>query len=61
MQERWVQSLGQVDSLEEGTANPLQCFCLGNPMDRGAWEAIVHGDTKESNMTKQLNNNKNTV
>ena len=61
MQERWVQSLGQVDSLEEEMANPLQCSCLGNPMDRGAWEAIVHGDAQDSNMTKQLNNNKNTV
>ena len=23
--------------------NPLQCSCLGHPMDRGAWEATVHG------------------
>ena len=27
---------------EEGNGNPLQCPCLGNPMDRGAWWAIVH-------------------
>ena len=27
----------------EGTGNPLQYSCLGNPMDRGAWWAIVHG------------------
>ena len=26
--------------------NPLQYSCLGNPMDRGAWWAIVHGVTK---------------
>ena len=26
--------------------NPLQWFCLGNPMDRGAWWATVHGVTK---------------
>ena len=31
--------------------NPLQCSCLGNPKDRGAWQATVHGVTKESNMT----------
>ena len=61
MQERWVQYLGQVDSLEGEMANPLQCSCLGNLVDRGAWQAIVHGDAKESNMAKQLNNNKNTV
>ena len=26
----------------EGNDSPLQCSCLGNPMDRGAWWAIVH-------------------
>ena len=26
--------------------NPLQYSCLGNPMDRGAWWATVHGVTK---------------
>ena len=26
----------------EGNGNPLQCSCLGNPMDRGAYRAIVH-------------------
>ena len=35
----------------EGNGNPLQYSCLGNPMDRGAWQATVHGITKESNMT----------
>ena len=28
---------------EEGNGNPLQYSCLENPMDRGAWWAIVHG------------------
>ena len=32
----------------EGNGNPLQYSCLGNPMDRGAWQAMVHGVTKES-------------
>jgi len=27
----------------EGNGNPLQYSCLGNPMDRGAWWATVHG------------------
>ena len=43
MQETRVPSLGQEDPLEKGTAYPRQCFCLGNPMDRGAWWATVHG------------------
>ena len=30
----------------EGHGNPLQYSCLENPMDRGAWWAIVHGVKK---------------
>ena len=29
----------------EGNGNPLQYSCLENPMDRGAWQATVHGVT----------------
>ena len=29
-----------------GNGNPLQYFCLENPMDRGAWQATVHGVTR---------------
>ena len=35
----------------EGNGNPLWYSCLGNPMDRGAWQAIIHGITKESDTT----------
>ena len=31
-----------------GSGNPLQYFCLGNPLDRGAWWATAHGVSKES-------------
>ena len=30
----------------EGIGKPLQYSCLENPMDRGAWEATVHGVAK---------------
>ena len=30
-------------SLVERNGNPIHCSCLGNPMDRGAWQATVHG------------------
>ena len=30
----------------EGNGNPLQSSCLGNPTNRGAWRATVHGVTK---------------
>ena len=35
----------------EGNGNPLQYSCLGNPMDRGAWWATVHGVARELDMT----------
>ena len=30
----------------EGNGNPLQYSCLENPVDRGAWQATVHGVTR---------------
>ena len=45
VQEMWVWSLGGED-LREGSGNPLQYLFLGNPMDRGAWKAPVHGGHK---------------
>ena len=35
----------------EGNGNPLQYSCLGSPMDRGAWWAIVHVVPEESDAT----------
>ena len=43
---------GSGRSLGEGKGNSLQCSCLGNLMDRGAWQAAVHGVEKESDMTQ---------
>ena len=43
--------LGLGRSLGEGNDNALQYSCLGNPMDKGAWGATVHGVAKESYMT----------
>ena len=33
---------GSGRSSGEGNSNPLQCSCLENLMDRGAWQATVH-------------------
>ena len=35
----------------EGNGNPLQYSGLENPLERGAWWVLVHGVTKDSDMT----------
>ena len=55
MQEMCVQSLGWEDPLEKENGNPLQCSCLGNPMNGGAWRVTVHGVANESSTTDGLN------
>ena len=35
----------------EGNDNPIQHSCLGNPMDRGAWQATARGVAKELDTT----------
>ena len=37
---------GSGRSTGEGNGNPLQYYCMENPMDRGVWQATVHGVTK---------------
>ena len=48
-------SMGDVGSIlgsgkfpGEGSDNPLQYSCLGNPMDRGSWQAIVYGVARDT-------------
>ena len=43
----------------EGNVNSLQCSCLGNPMNRAAWQTIVHGVT-ESDTTEHTHTHTNT-
>ena len=45
-QEMWVCSLNQEDPLEKEMETPSKYCCLGNPLDRGAWWATVHGVAK---------------
>ena len=45
-----IRNMGSIPELRRspgiGNGNPSQYSCLGNPMDRGAWWATVHGAAK---------------
>ena len=43
----WGRSSGR------GNGNPFQYSCLGNPIDRGAWRATIHG-VADSDTTEGL-------
>ena len=48
-----IPGLGRYSGEDNGT--PLQYSCLGNPMDRGAWQLQPMEVTKQSDVTEQLN------
>ena len=50
----WSLIPGMGRSPGERNGNLLQYSCLKNSMDRGAWQAAVHGVAKESDMTEQV-------
>ena len=54
MRETRVRSLDQEDFPGEGNGNLLQYSCLGNPLNRRAWRATLHGGHKESDTTDRL-------
>ena len=45
---------GSGRSPSEGSGNPLQYYCMGSPMDRGACRATVHEIAKELDTTERL-------
>ena len=49
----WATSLS-LSCIGEGNGNPLQCSCLQNPRDGGAWWAAVYGVTKSWTQLKRL-------
>ena len=48
---RIISTLG----IGEGNGNPLQCFCLENPRDSGAWWAAIYAVTQSWTWLKRLN------
>ena len=47
-----IHGLGR--SSGEGNSNPVSYSCLGDPMDRGAWQATVHGVTEDLDTTEAI-------
>ena len=54
----WAASLS-LSRIGEGNGNPLQCSCLENPRDGGAWWAAVYGVTQSRTWLKQLSSSSN--
>ena len=51
----WVTSLSlSLSCIEEGNGNPLQCSCLENPKDGGAWWAAIYGVAQSRTRLKWL-------
>ena len=56
----WVTSLS-LSCIGEGNGNPLQCSCLENPRDGGAWWAAVYGVTQSQTRLKRLSNSSSII
>ena len=55
----WVTSLSLFTScIGEGNGNPLQCSCLENPRDGGAWWAAIYGVAQSWTRLKRLSSSK---
>ena len=50
----WLHFHFSLSCIGEGNGNPLQCSCLENPRDRGAWWAAVYGVTQSWTWLKWL-------
>ena len=57
----WLHFLFSLSFVGEGSGNPLQCSCLENPRDRGAWWAAVSGVAHSRTRLKWLSSSSTTV
>ena len=57
----WLHFPFSLSCIGEGTGNPLQCSCLENPRDGGAWWAAVYGVTQSQTLLKQLSSSSSSV
>ena len=54
---QWLHFHFSLSCIGEGNGNPLQCSCLENPRDGGAWWAAVSGVTQSQTRLKRLSSN----
>ena len=50
-----------ISQIGEGHGNPLQCSCLENPRDGGAWWAAVYGVTQSRTRLKRLSSSSSSI
>ena len=55
----WLHFHFSLSCIGEGTGNPLQCSCLENPRDGGAWWAAIHGVAQSQTRLKRLSSSSN--
>ena len=58
---QWLHFHFSLSCIGEGNGNPLQCSCLENPRDRGAWWAAVCGVTQSWTWLKQLSSSSSSL
>ena len=58
VEQDWVTSLSCIG---EGNGNPLQCSCLENPMDGGAWWAVVYAVAQSRTRLNRLSSSRYVV
>ena len=56
---KWLQFHFWLSRIGEGNGNPLQCSCLENPRDGGAWWAAIYGVAQSRTRLKQLSSSSN--
>ena len=58
---KWLHFYFSLSCIGEGNGNPLQCSCLENPRDGGAWWAAVYGVAQSQTRLKRLSGSSPTT
>ena len=57
----WLHFHFSLSCIGEGNGNPLQCSCLENPRDRGAWSAAIYRVAQSRTWLKRLSSSSNRL